>query len=114
MGPVAGVSPEGLVECNGQSGEAAIMARYMGQVAVFRALVPHGQSLAAIPNFNTEHYIDRVCAEKWKKLGLLPSPLADDATIIRRTTVDLCCRLPTPDEVLTYLTNSSPYNRRNL
>src|SRR5262249_17057854 len=33
-GPVAGVSPVGLVECSGQSGEAAIMARYMGQVAV--------------------------------------------------------------------------------
>ena len=114
MGPVAGVSPEGWVECCGQSGEAAIMARYMGQVAVFRALVPHGQSLAAIPNFNTDHYIDRLCAEKWKKLGLLPSPLADDATIIRRTTVDLCGRLPTPDEVRAYLTNSSPDKREKL
>jgi len=114
MGPVAGVSAEGLVECNGQSGEAAIMARYMGQVAVFRALVPHGQSLTAIPNFNTEHYIDRLCAEKWKKLGLLPSPLADDATLIRRTTVDLCGRLPTPDEVRGYITNSSPDKREKL
>ena len=44
MGPVAGVSAEGFVECSGQSGEAAVMARYMGQVAVFRALVPHGTS----------------------------------------------------------------------
>jgi hypothetical protein len=114
MGPVAGISAEGLVECNGQSGEAAIMARYMGQVAVFRALVPHGQSLVAIPNFNTDQYIDRLCAEKWKKLGLLPSPLADDATLIRRTTVDLCGRLPTADEVREYLASSSPDKREKL
>jgi hypothetical protein len=114
LGPVAGVSPEGLVECSGQSGEAAIMARYMGQVAVFRALVPHGQSLAAIPNFNTEHYIDKLCAEKWKKLGLLPSPAADDATIIRRTTVDLGGRLPTADEVRAYLADGSADKRVRL
>jgi hypothetical protein len=111
MGPVAGVSPEGLVECSGQSGEAAIMARYMGQVAVFRALVPHGKSLAAIPDFNTDHYIDRLCAEKWKKLGLLPSPPADDTTLIRRTTVDLCGRLPTVDEARAYVADRAPDKR---
>jgi hypothetical protein len=114
MGPVAAVSPEGLVECGSQSGEAAIMARYMGQVAVFRALVPHGKSLAEIPNFNTEHYIDRLCAEKWKKLGLLPSPSADDATFIRRVTVDLCGRLPTPEEVREYLAETSGEKRTRL
>jgi len=114
LGPVAGVSAEGLVESSGQSGEAAIMARYMGQVAVFRALVPHGKSLASIPDFKTEHYIDRLCAEKWKKLGLIPSPAADDATIIRRTTIDLAGRLPTPDEVRSYLADSSTDKRVRL
>jgi hypothetical protein len=114
LGPVAGVSPEGLVECNGQSGEAAIMARYMGQVAVFRALVPHGQSLAAIPNFSSDHYIDKLLSEKWKKLGLLPSPAADEATLIRRTTVDLCGRLPAPDEVRAHLADSSADKRVKL
>jgi hypothetical protein len=113
-GPVAAVSLEGLVECGSQSGEAAVMARYMGQVAVFRALVPHGASLASIPGFNTEHYIDRLCAEKWKKLGLLPSPAADDATFIRRVTVDLCGRLPTPDEVRAYLADAAGDKRARL
>jgi len=114
MGPVAGVSPEGLVECGGQSGEAAIMARYMGQVAVFRALVPHGKSLGAIPNFKADHYIDRLSAEKWKKLGLLPSPAADDATLIRRTTVDLAGRLPTVEETSAYLADKAADKRVKL
>ncbi len=107
MGPVASVSADGLVECGGQSGEAAVMARYMGQVAVFRALVPHGKSLAAIPNFNTDQYIDRLSAEKWKKLGLLPSPAADDATMIRRLTVDVAGRLPTVEETTAYLADKA-------
>jgi hypothetical protein len=114
MGPVAAVSAEGLVECGTQSGEAAVMARYMGQVAVFRALVPHGKSLDAIPNFNTDHYIDRLSAEKWKKLGLLPSPAADDATFIRRVTVDLCGRLPTPDETRVYVADTAADKRVKL
>ncbi|HLQ45362.1 MAG TPA: hypothetical protein VK137_11575, partial [Planctomycetaceae bacterium] len=42
---VATVSTDGFVSTTGQSGEAAIMTRYMGQVAVFMALVPHGEPL---------------------------------------------------------------------
>ncbi|MBS0266920.1 MAG: DUF1553 domain-containing protein [Planctomycetes bacterium] len=114
MGPVAAVSPEGLVECGTQSGEAAIMARYMGQVAVFRALVPHGASLTSLPNFQAETAIDKLCAEKWKKLGLTPSSPADDATFIRRVTIDLCGRLPTPEEVRAYLSETSGAKRTRL
>ena len=114
LGPVASVSAEGLVEATGQSGEAAVMARYMGQVAVFRALVPHGQAVAAIPNFKTDHFIDRLCAEKWKKLGLAPSPAADDATFIRRVTIDLCGRLPSPDETRAYLADPAADKKARL
>lgn len=114
LDPVAAVSSEGLVQCNGQSGEATIMTRYRGQVAVFRALVPHGAPLAAIPDFPADNYIDRLAAEKWKKLGLLPAPLADDATFLRRVTVDLCGRTPTADEVRAFLADGSPAKRTAL
>src|SRR5262249_19806030 len=52
LGVVAAVDSDALVTATGQSGEAAVMARYMGQVAVFRVMVPHGQPLAEIPNFS--------------------------------------------------------------
>src|SRR5262249_25307799 len=46
---VAVVDRDGFVATTQQSGEAAIMARYLGQGAVFRAISPHGKPLDHIP-----------------------------------------------------------------
>jgi Protein of unknown function (DUF1553)/Protein of unknown function (DUF1549) len=104
---VAVVSDDGLVTANEPTGEAAIMCRYMGQVAVCRILRPQGAPLAAIPNFTPRGFVDQLSVEKWKKLGLKPSPVCDDATFLRRVTVDLCGRLPTVDETRTFLADTS-------
>ncbi|MCO6455876.1 MAG: DUF1553 domain-containing protein [Pirellulaceae bacterium] len=100
---VATVDDAGWVEARGQSGEAAVMCRYMGQVAVFRAIVPHGQSLSELPGFERRNWIDELAASRWKQLGLAPSPACDDATFLRRVTIDLCGRLPTVDEARQFL-----------
>jgi hypothetical protein len=110
----AAVDEQGLVTTGGERGEAAIMARYMGQVAVFRAIVPHGQPLAELPEFQPAGEIDRLAAEKWKKLGLRPSPVCDDATFLRRATVDVCGRLPTVEEARTFLADTSSDKREKL
>ncbi len=108
LDPVAAVNDDGLVRSVGQSGEAAILVRYMGRIAVFRAIVPHGKPLTEIPGFKPNNYIDELSANKWKKLGLLPSPTSDDATFLRRVTIDLCGRLPTADEARAFLSDSPP------
>lgn len=108
---VASVSEDAYVTCGEQSGEATIMARYMGQVAVFSAILPHSQPRTEIPGFATDSYIDRLSAEKWKKLGLLPSPKCDDTTFLRRVTVDLCGRLPTVEEVRAFTADTSSDKR---
>jgi hypothetical protein len=110
-GPVASVNDRAVVKVNELSGEAAIMARYRGQVAVFRALVPHGPARTELPGFVAANEIDRLVSEKWKILGLLPSPASDDATFLRRVTVDLCGRLPTAEEARAYLQESSAAKR---
>ena len=100
---VAVVNETGLVTANEPTGEAAIMSRYMGQVAVCRIIRPQGASLASLPDFTPKNSLDFLAAEKWKKLGIIPSAPCDDATFLRRVTVDLCGRLPTVEEARQFL-----------
>jgi hypothetical protein len=108
---VANVNEEGAVTAGTESGEATIMARYMGQVAVFTAIIPHGSTLTEIPNFTPRNYIDNLSVDKWKKLGLTPTPICDDATFIRRVTLDANGRLPTSKEVREFLADPNPDKR---
>ncbi|HVA46068.1 MAG TPA: DUF1549 domain-containing protein [Pirellulales bacterium] len=111
---VAAVDERGLVRCGTQTGEAAIMARYMGQVAVFRAQVPHGSIQTSAGDFAVANYIDRLVLAKWRQLGLAPSPRAGDSTFLRRATIDLCGRLPTVAETKAFLADASPNKREAL
>jgi len=108
---VASVSDEGVVTAGKESGEATVMARFMGQVAVFTAILPHGVPLTHIDNFQSRNYIDELTLEKWKKLGLTPTPVCDDATFIRRVTLDANGRLPTAKEVREFLADQNPNKR---
>lgn len=110
---VAVVSDDGLITANEPTGEAAIMTRYMGQVAVCRVLRPQGAPLASLPEFTPRNFVDQLAAEKWKKLGLKPSVACDDPTFLRRLTIDLCGRLPTVDESREFLADMRP-NKRDL
>jgi hypothetical protein len=102
---VAAVDDDGLVRTLDLSGEAAVMARYMGEVAVFRATVPLGKPVPAF-DFTAANFIDRLALAKWKQLGLVPSGLCTDSEFIRRVHLDLCGKLPTPEEVRAFLSDT--------
>jgi len=111
---VAVVAEDGLVTANAPTGEAAIMARYMGQVSVCTILRPQGAPLTAVANFAPLNVIDELAMQKWMKLGLQPSPVCDDPTFLRRVTVDLCGRLPSIEETRLFLADMDTNKRDQL
>lgn len=108
---VAAVDESGAVTTKPSSGEAAIMARYAGKVGVFRAIVPIPQKDSMRTGFNKRNFIDQWTDRKWQALGLQPSPCSTDAQFLRRVTLDLCGRLPTPLEVRSFLASTLPDKR---
>jgi hypothetical protein len=111
---IAAVDDDGLVRAFDLAGEATVMARYQGQVAVFRATVPLGKPIARYPDFPANNYVDRLMLAKWKKLGLAPSGLCGDSAFVRRLYLDLLGRLPTPAEARAFLADKRPDRRARL
>jgi hypothetical protein len=108
---VAAVDASGLVRTFESTGSTAIMARYMGQVDVCQILIPRAGGAVAKSALPKQNYIDELVQAKWQKLNLTPSPLADDATFLRRAFLDALGTLPTPAEVREFLSDTEPRKR---
>ncbi|HTM52778.1 MAG TPA: DUF1549 domain-containing protein [Pirellulales bacterium] len=106
---MAEVSATGLVKTLDLSGDVAIMARYQGQVGVFRASVPLGVPVESTPP--PKNFIDELVFKKLKTLGVPPSAVCDDATFLRRSAIDIAGRLPTPEETQKFFADTNPAKR---
>lgn len=117
---LAEVGEDGLVWASDQAGEAAVMARYRGLVAVFRAIVPLPRQPDQPPpgadsgEFTPVNYIDELALARWGELGLRPSRETGDAEFLRRVRLDLCGKLPLPDEVRAFVADPRPDKRARL
>ncbi len=112
------VDQEGLITTQSRGGVFAVMARFGEKIAVFQGVVPYHskgqQKLTGYPSEEKLSKIDQHLVAQWKKLGIQPSKPVDDATFIRRVTLDICGTLPTVDEVRLYLADSRPDKRERL
>lgn len=110
---IAIVDGAALVRSLDLSGEAAIMARYQAQVAVFRATVPLGMKA---PDYKWEPktVVDIATNKKWQELGIVPSDLCSDQEFIRRAYLDITGTLPTPTQVREFVANTDPNKRDRL
>ncbi len=61
-----------------------------------------------------EQVVDHYVAQALKKAAVRPVPLADDATLVRRLTLDLAGRIPTAGEARAYIDSSDRDKRARL
>jgi hypothetical protein len=110
------VEPTGTIHTLDRTGEGAVMIRYMGLVDVAKITVPfnHNVPASAYAHFKPRNYIDERMLEKWKKLGIAPSPVSSDEVFIRRAFIDATGTLPRPQEVTEFLADASPDKRDRL
>jgi hypothetical protein len=102
----------GHVKLFDQPGDVAIMVRYQGKVATFRATAPLGATVESLPP--SHNYIDDLVFAKLKAMGMPPSDACDDSTFIRRVSLDIAGRLPTLEEAQHFLADTDPAKRDKL
>ncbi len=89
-------------------GRHCVVVRYLSLVRTVHVTIPltdEEVELSTAPRYN---WIDDQILQTLQELRLPPSPQADDATLLRRVTLDLTGRLPTPKDVRRYLADRDP------
>lgn len=92
-------------------GEAFITARYEGHATGVQVLAIPKNLNFTWPKVAENNYIDTLVNAKLRKVRIAPSELCDDATFLRRVTLDITGTLPTPEGVRKFIADTSPGKR---
>ena len=98
---MAEASDTGLVKVLDIPGNVAVMVRYSALVSVCSISIPLGAPVPEVPP--SKNYIDDFVFSNLQQIGVPPSPICDDATFLRRVTLDIAGRLPTTEETGAFL-----------
>ncbi len=96
-------------------GDTYVLVHYAGKINYVAALAP--RPIAPDLQFADEPLIDaadRLIVEKLKKLNVVPAGLVGDHDFVRRVYLDVIGRLPRPDEVRQFVTDTTPDKRAKL
>lgn len=106
---MATASESGLVSTLDLPGNVAVMVRYGGKVSVCSISVPLGAPVVSMPP--EKNFIDKHVFANLRQIGVPPSPICDDSSFLRRMSLDIAGRLPTPEETRTFLSDQRPDKR---
>ena len=109
-GGLVEVTPAGVAKTLAP-GEGPVVIRYGGRFANARLLTPFAPARSPEPGADV---LDRLVNARLAALGLPASPRCDDATYLRRVSLDLTGQLPTPELVRAFLADTSPQKRAAL
>ncbi len=110
------VNDSGLMTAGPIVGDTAVMARYMGHIAVCGVAVPHPDPAAddIYPTLPRQNFVDDLVWAKLKTLGITPSEPCAEHTFLRRAYLDIIGRGPTANEARAFLDDSAANKREAL
>jgi hypothetical protein len=92
-------------------GQHVIIVRFLDRVETITVTVPLADSPIDLSGERRANFIDDEVLEVLEGLRIPPSPPATDEAWLRRVTLDLTGRLPTPDRIEAYLADRDPLKR---
>jgi hypothetical protein len=95
-------------------GETAVRASFQSLVAVAILTIPRAEPVREDAFPRVASFVDEHVFARLRALGIPPSPVADDATFLRRAFVDTIGTLPRADEARRFLADRSPEKRERL
>jgi hypothetical protein len=109
---IVAVSAAGILQAGTIPGDAAILVRHLGHVATVRVVVPReGIAFVRPPESSV---IDRLVHDRLDVLGIPVAERCDDATFLRRASLDMIGTLPTAAEARAFLADPSSDKREKL
>lgn len=105
------IDPETGLTTVQRKGRHIVIARYLNAVVPMELIVPLSDVEIDLSNTPTHNFIDEEIISLLSTLKLPVSTFADDATFLRRITLDLTGRLPKAESVKAFLADSDPFKR---
>ena len=109
---IASVTEDGVITTNKTPGDTHVVAFYDSAVAPLPVLHPYDSAASlAKSKTPTPTRIDKLVVAKLDELNIRQSKLSDDATFLRRVTLDMTGTLPSPQAIESFLADKSKDKR---